>query len=119
MENENNCQTGSGRDGLRHGAGMEQREGRHEAPPSIDHSISPGVPCPETVLVAVMSDGSYLLVSYPQGKPAAFVIGEDAGPLRQALAGAFGNRTDEAASGDGNATAMLGNKASRTEQAQP
>lgn len=33
----------------------------------IDHSISPGVPCPQTVPLAVMSDGGYLLVGYPHG----------------------------------------------------
>ncbi len=51
-----------------HNDGLDQREGQ-EAPPgvSIDHSISPGVPCPETVLVAVMTDGSYLLMGYPRG----------------------------------------------------
>ena len=36
----------------------------HEVPPGIAHSIRPGAPCPETVLVAVMGDGSYLLVGY-------------------------------------------------------
>jgi hypothetical protein len=31
----------------------------------LDHSICPGVPCPETVLVARMTGGGYLLVAYP------------------------------------------------------
>lgn len=48
----------------RHGAGLKQCEGQ-EAPPGIGLSISPGVSCPETVLVARMYDGSYLLVTYP------------------------------------------------------
>lgn len=60
----------------------------------IKHSIQPGVPSPETVLVAVMTDGSYLLMAYPQREPAAFVIKDDAGPLRDALTAAFGSSTD-------------------------
>jgi hypothetical protein len=32
-----------------------------------------------------MSNGSYVLVGYPQGEPAAFVTAEEAGSLRQAL----------------------------------
>ncbi len=38
-----------------------------------------------------MTDGSYLLMAYPQREPAAFVARDDAGLLRQALAGAFGS----------------------------
>lgn len=57
----------------------------------LSHSISPGVPVPATVLVVVMSNGGYLLVGHPDGEPAAFVVTEDAGPLRQALAVAFGS----------------------------
>lgn len=66
-----------------------------EAPPGIGRSIRPGVPCPETVLVAVMSDGSYLLVGYPQGEPAAFMAGEDADLLRQELERVFRNPKDD------------------------
>lgn len=68
----------------------DRRDG-HDMPWAIEHSIRPGVPCPETVLVAVMTDGSYLLMAHPQGKPAAFVVGEDADPLRRELAAAFGS----------------------------
>ncbi len=55
----------------------------------IDHSIRPGALCPETVLVAVMTDGSYLLMAYPLGEPAAFVVAKDAVRLRRELAAAF------------------------------
>ncbi|MGH3694037.1 MAG: hypothetical protein ACRDRX_08645 [Pseudonocardiaceae bacterium] len=41
-----------------------------------------------------MTDGSYLLMAYPQREPAAFVVRDDAGPLREALAAAFGNSLD-------------------------
>lgn len=53
-------------------------------------SIRPGAPAPETVLVVVMNDSSYLLVGYPQGGPSAYVTTKDAAPLRQVLAAAFG-----------------------------
>jgi hypothetical protein len=46
---------------------------------------------PDTVLVAAMTDGSYLLMAYPQRESAAFVARDDAGLLRQALAEAFGS----------------------------
>jgi hypothetical protein len=57
----------------------------------LDRSVCPGMPVPATVLVAVMNDGSYLLVGYPQSGPSAYVIAEDAVPLREALAVAFGS----------------------------
>lgn len=38
-----------------------------------------------------MTDGGYLLVAYPQGEPAAFVVGKDADLLRWELAAAFGS----------------------------
>lgn len=63
----------------------------HHAQGTIEHSIRPGVPCPETVLVAAMTDGSCLLLAYPQGEPAAFAVGKDADPLRWELAAAFGS----------------------------
>ncbi len=106
-------QAGQDPDGLCRGDGRD--EGR-EAPRGIDHSIRPGVPCPETVLLAVMSDGSYLLVSYPRGEPAAFVAREDTDLLRQALEAAFGS-TDEAVRGNGKGTP--GNETLRTRQVQP
>jgi hypothetical protein len=43
--------------------------------------------------VAVMSDGSYLLMSYPHAESTAFVVRDNAGPLRQALKSAFGYPT--------------------------
>ncbi|MEO7194603.1 MAG: hypothetical protein ABIZ05_07240 [Pseudonocardiaceae bacterium] len=56
-------------------------------------SIRPGVPCPELVLVGVMTDGSVVLVAHPQCTPVAFVAPGDADPLRRALEAAFGNPT--------------------------
>lgn len=90
-----------------------------EAPPGIARSIRPAVPCPETVLAAVMSDGSYLLLGYPQGEPAAFVVGDDADLLRQALQAAFGYATDSAVSGNSNRTVVPGNRAPHPQQVQP
>lgn len=120
MENENG-QTSRDTDHVCHCDGSSSQGRAREVPPGINHSISPGVPCPETVLVAVMSNCSYLLVGYPQAGPAALVVHDDAGPLRQALTAAFGGSTDEAASGNGNSTeiAVPGNKALHTTQAQP
>ncbi|MGH4008752.1 MAG: hypothetical protein ACRDTH_11460 [Pseudonocardiaceae bacterium] len=60
----------------------------------IKYSIRPGAPCPQTVLVAAMADGSYLLMAYPLGEPV--VVAKDAVPLRPELAAAFGG-TDGAA----------------------
>lgn len=80
----------SARPSLRQGQPEERHGGTdQEASPGITHSINPGVPCPETVLVAVMIDGSYLLMAYPQREPAALVARDDAGPLSQALKAAF------------------------------
>ncbi len=76
--------------------------------PGIEHSIHPGVPCPETVLVAVMMDGSYLLLSHPQGRPAAFVAPKDATPLLRALASAFGNPTATSVTGAGRTPSAAG-----------
>lgn len=87
-----------GTDDQCHGDDQDQRQHR------LERSIRPGVPCPETVLVAVMSDGSYLLVGYPRGELAAFVVGEEAEQLKQALAGTFGNPQDEPANGNGSET---------------
>ena len=56
----------------------------------IEHSVRPVAPCPDTVLVAVMTDGSYLLMAYPLGEPTAFVVAKDAVGLRRELAAAFG-----------------------------
>jgi hypothetical protein len=115
VENGDTCQAGTDPDGSCHsdGTGNDQ-----EAPPGIGRSIQPGVPCPETVLVAVMSDGTYLLVGYPQGEPAAFAVGEDADLLRQGLEGAFGNPKD-GENGNSNGTVAPGNGARRAEKVQP
>jgi len=45
-------------------------------------------------LVVAMTDGSYLLVGYPQSEPAAFIAGDDAHPIRQALTTACGTPED-------------------------
>ncbi len=55
-----------------------------------DHSIRPGVPIPATLLVAQMGDGALFLQGWRDGAT-AYVIPEDAGPLRHALATAFGS----------------------------
>lgn len=65
-------------DSFRHSDGVGACQA-HEVPSGIGCSIRPGVPCPETVLVAVMNDDSYLLVRHPQGEPAAFAVGERLG----------------------------------------
>ncbi len=77
-----------------HSGGTDQCNNQ-EATHAIDHSISPGVSCPETVLVTRMTDGSYLLMSYPHRERAAFVVRDDAGPLRQALHAVLGSSVDE------------------------
>jgi hypothetical protein len=74
----------------------------------ITHSIQPGLPCPATVLVVMLSDGSYLLVGYPDGEPAAFLTSHDAGLLRQELDRAFGHPDGMSARDDG--TGAAGNK---------
>jgi len=55
----------------------------------VGHSIRPGTPVPATVLVAEMTDGSLLLHGCQDGTN-AYLCPQDAGPLRQALAAAFG-----------------------------
>jgi hypothetical protein len=81
------------------------------------------------MLVVLMTNGSYLLVGYPQAGPTALVIQDDAGPLRQALEAAFGpgHLTEEGASGNTtgsnkskrNGTVAHGSGPIRTTQAQP
>lgn len=70
----------------------------------FDHTICPclGVSCPETVLVAHMTGSSYLLMAYPHREPAAFVVETDADLLHRAFQVAFGYRTAEVASENGN-----------------
>lgn len=65
--------------------------GNGNVPWAIANSIGPGVPCPETVLVMVTTDGSYLLMAYPLGESVAFVVAKDAVPLRPEPAAAFGS----------------------------
>jgi hypothetical protein len=114
MENEHNCQAGTNTDNRCPGTGEDQSDNHNsqKAPPGIGlaHSISTGAPCPETVLVVLMSNGSYVLVGYPQGGPAAFVARDDAGLLREALTVAFepGHFTDEAATGNGTTSENTG-----------
>lgn len=92
-----------------------------ETLPGSGHSISPGEPCPETVLVARMTDGSYLLMAYPQNEPAAFVARDDACLLRQALTAEFRSPTNETARENGysNGKVVPEHGAPHTEQAQP
>lgn len=56
----------------------------------IGRSVRPGASVPAIVLVAEMVDGSLFLHGWQDG-PSAYVIAEDAGPLWQALAAAFGS----------------------------
>jgi hypothetical protein len=101
----------------------DQGHDQNRNPRGINRSISPGVPCPETMLVVLMTNGSYLLVGYPQAGPTALVVHDDAGPLRQVLTAAFGDPTDETASGNGNGkrtgAVLPGHKALHTTQTQP
>jgi hypothetical protein len=80
----------------------------------LDRSICPGTPVPATVLVVVLNDGSYLLVGYPQSGPSAYVTAEDAVPLRQALAAAFGSEQPA-----GNKAAIPGSDLMRGKATQP
>lgn len=64
---------------------VEQKRGAR-----LSRSIRPGVPLPDTLLVAQMCDGGLLLQGWRDG-PSAYVISQDTGPLRQALATAFGS----------------------------
>lgn len=89
-----NCHSaGEARSSTRHSDSQDTRQ----PPPGIvlTRSISPGMPCPETVLVAAMADGSYLLMAYPQREPAALLTRNDAGPLRHALTAAFHSPRDK------------------------
>jgi hypothetical protein len=60
----------------------------------LDRSIRPGVPIPATLLVAQMGDGALFLQGWRDG-PHAYVVPEGSGPLRQALAAAFGSGTSD------------------------
>lgn len=56
----------------------------------IERSIRPGTPVPVTLLVADMGDGALLLQGWRTG-PSAYLTPDDALPVRQALAAAFGS----------------------------
>jgi hypothetical protein len=107
VQHEHNCQAGAGTDNGRRGAGTDQcnSHNNQEAAPGIEHRIRPGFPCLETVVVAAMTDGSYLLMAYRQREPTAFVARDDAALLRQALAEAFGNSMEGPTAGMGMARA--------------
>lgn len=68
--------------------GKDTSESQHST--GLDRSIRPGVPVPATLLVAQMCDGALLLQGWRSG-PSAYVISQDAEPLRHALATAFGS----------------------------
>lgn len=59
-------------------------------PGGIERSIRPGTAVPPTLLVADMGNGAMLLQGWRVG-PSAYVCAADAGPLRRALAAAFGS----------------------------
>ena len=56
----------------------------------IGYCLCPGVAVPPTLLIAEMGSGALLLQGWQVG-PSAYVCAADAGPLREALAAAFGN----------------------------
>lgn len=55
----------------------------------MNGSIPSTDPCPETVLVAQMTDGSFVLMAWPPQEPAAILVGEEAAMLQAALTLAF------------------------------
>ncbi|MGH3794594.1 MAG: hypothetical protein ACRDSP_06860 [Pseudonocardiaceae bacterium] len=81
-----------------HQSGQDTQVLRHDdvqpqeqpAPRSVSRSIRPEVPAPTTVLIVEMGSGALLLQGWRDG-PSAYVSAEDAGPLRQALAAAYGS----------------------------
>lgn len=90
-------------------------------PRGLPRSFRPHVPCPETVLVVVMTDNSYVLVGYPQGQPTALVTAPDAGSLHQALTEAFGpaHPTDQSASRNGTGTNTSSDRSRTRAAGQP
>lgn len=72
----------------------------------IGRSIRPGSSVPATVLVADLGSGALLLQGWRTG-PSAYLTADDAAPVRDVLAAAFGS--DER---------VAGNHILRTEQAQ-
>ena len=68
--------------GRGYGAGNQPSSG-------LDHCIRPGLPMPETVLLAVMTDGGLLLQGWRSG-PCAYMCAADAAPLLRTLEAAFG-----------------------------
>ena len=80
---------------------------KHLAEPDINHDgvsseigycIRPGAAVPPTVLVVEMGDGALLLQGWRIG-PCAYVCAANTGPLRNALALAFGPCPSEAETG--------------------
>lgn len=70
-------------------SGVEHGDGERGRRRGLHRSIRPGVPVPTTVLVAEMGDGAMFLQGWQYGS-CAYLIAEDTGPLRNALATAFG-----------------------------
>ena len=98
MKNGESCHTGGpDTEGFSHHGGTGQCHDPGVSS-SIEHRITPGMPCPEVVRVTVITDGSHLLLSYPQGELAAFVACEDICFLRQEFRGVFGSSTGETTS---------------------
>lgn len=76
--------------GLRQGTSEQCPTSRPQHRDGLERSIRPGVPIPETLLVAQLCNGALLLQDWRDGV-SAYVIPQDAGPLRHALATAFGS----------------------------
>ncbi|MGH4024162.1 MAG: hypothetical protein ACRDRV_06205 [Pseudonocardiaceae bacterium] len=66
----------------------------------IGYCIRPGAAVPATVLVVDMGDGALLLQGWRMG-PSAYVCPTDTGPLRSALAAAFGSTPTDTGTGTG------------------
>lgn len=86
---------------FRHGDGAEQQTQR-----GIGCSIRPGSPVPATVLIANLGSGALLLQGWRTG-PSAYLTADEAAPVHDALAAAFG--ADQR---------VAGHHILRTEQAQ-
>ena len=83
-------ETGKDTSELCQGAGEQCPTSGPQHRGGLERSIRPGVPIPETLLVAQLCNGALLLQDWRDGV-SAYVIPQDAGPLRHALATAFGN----------------------------
>ncbi|MGH3915829.1 MAG: hypothetical protein ACRDTC_20825 [Pseudonocardiaceae bacterium] len=87
----------AGKDTSGLGQGGNGKRPAHGPQPStgLERSIRPGVPIPATLLIAQMCDGALLLQDWCDGV-SAYVIPQDTGPLRHALATAFGSTDHDA-----------------------